>query len=135
MEVTLAALADSANVSGGGKLNILGAWDTLHATEFPTTHPAMSFAFRLKAEHEDKNTQQALQVNLLDEDFRVLWGASATIQVGEIQPGEFTQIPHVVNLVGTRFEKPGRYRLRIRIEGIERPFDTVFQVVKAQPRE
>lgn len=132
MEVTLAALADSANVSGEGKLNILGTWDTLRATTFPVVHPSMSFAFRLKAEYEDKNTARQLQVNLIDEDSQVLWGASAKIEVGDIRPGQFTQIPQVLNLVGARFEKPGRYRLRIRLEGNDRPFDTVFQVVETE---
>ena len=39
MEVKVALLADGANVSREGKLNLLGIFDTLFARSFPTTHP------------------------------------------------------------------------------------------------
>lgn len=132
MEVTLAALADAANISREGKLNLTGIFDSIAARSFPTTHAAMSFAFRLKAEYGDKNSKRRLQVNLIDQDAKVLWGAAAEIQIGDIAPGQFTQVNQVVNLAGVTFPAPGRYRFRIRMKGVDAPVDTVFQVVKAK---
>ncbi len=52
MTVQLATLCDSA-ADYGGKLCILGAFDTLCAREFPVIHPHCSLALRIQFEPED----------------------------------------------------------------------------------
>ena len=49
MDVTLALLADAANVSQDGKLNILGIFNGLGAAAFPATHPSMHLVLRFEA--------------------------------------------------------------------------------------
>jgi hypothetical protein len=44
MEVDLALLADAATIDGSGKLNILGIFDRLTTSAFPTRHPRLSEA-------------------------------------------------------------------------------------------
>ena len=130
MEVDLTALADSANVSQEGKLNLLGIFDTIPARGFPALHPTMSFAFRLLAESEDQGKKLKLEVSLIDQDSQPLWSGSAEISVGSIPAGQFLHVNQIVALQAVRFVKPGRYRFRIRIEGRDEPVDTVFQVAQ-----
>lgn len=92
MEVAMAAICDAANVSVEGKLNITGIFDTISVPSLPAIHPVLCLAFRVKFEYEDKNKTHHLDVNLLDEDHKVLWGAGADVQVGDIPPGQFTHV-------------------------------------------
>ena len=49
----MAVLADEANVSQEGKLNLMGIFDRIAAAEFPVVHPKMVFAFRVEADFAD----------------------------------------------------------------------------------
>ena len=49
MEVDLALLADAATIDGAGKLNILGIFDRLGTSAFPTRHPRLSLVLRFSA--------------------------------------------------------------------------------------
>ena len=49
MDVTLAVLADHANVSDQGKLNILGIFDRILASNFPAVHPQLHPVLRFSA--------------------------------------------------------------------------------------
>ena len=131
MIVAMATVADSANISADGKLNILGSFDTVRSNAPVPTLPSMSFAFKLLAESDDANRTVTIDVTLIDEDSRPLWAARATAQIGPIPPGQFFQVPQVITLQGVRFPRPGRYRFRIRVSGVDEPYDTVLQVVRA----
>ena len=53
MKIPMAFLADEANISQEGKLNVLGIFDRIAAAEFPVVHPRMVFAFRVQADFGD----------------------------------------------------------------------------------
>jgi hypothetical protein len=130
VEVAFAAVADSANVSHEGKLNILGVFDSIVAKAFPAHHPSMAFAFTLRLEYGDQNRDLALDVSLVDQDGRKLWGAIGKVTVGDVSPGQFVHRHQIMNLLGVQFPAPGRYRFRVKLEGRKEPYDTVFQVVE-----
>lgn len=130
MKVALAALADSANTSEHGKLNLLGVFDSIEGQEFPLAHPSMAFAFRLRAEYPDQQQTHGVRVILLDMDGTELFNADGQIEIGRIEPGYFQYANMVINVRGARFEGPGRYRFRIELEGEDEPHDTVFQLRK-----
>jgi hypothetical protein len=48
IEVKLVALADAANTTGDGKLNLLGMFDIIWGPELPVVWPQMSFVAQLK---------------------------------------------------------------------------------------
>lgn len=125
----MAAIADAANVSQEGKLNVTGIFDTIFADQLPAMHPNLSLAFRIKLESHDQNKTHHIDVTLVDQDGKVLWGAGADIQVGAIPAGQFTHANQVVNLIGVQFKAFGRYRFRIKVKGRDEPYDSVFQVV------
>ena len=49
MNVRLAVLADYANVTGDGKLNILGIFDRINLLQIPAVHPQMHLVLRIEA--------------------------------------------------------------------------------------
>ena len=49
MQLEIGALADAANVSQEGKLNITGIFDALNFAQVPATYPLMVLVLRLVA--------------------------------------------------------------------------------------
>src|SRR5688572_1005154 len=68
MEITLAVLADAANRSTEGKLNILGAFGNLYATGYPTGHPLMQLVLRMQASPGEVGQTKELKIVLIDAD-------------------------------------------------------------------
>ena len=71
MKVTLAVLADYANVSREGKLNILGIFNIIHAASFPCTHGEMVLVTKLEAEVLDSKKPRKIEVNLVIEEEQI----------------------------------------------------------------
>ena len=58
MYVAFALLADAANVTADGKLNILGVFDAVRADTLPAVHPRAHLVARLKAVASDAGAHQ-----------------------------------------------------------------------------
>ena len=87
MKITVAAIADYASISEGGKLNVLGVFDAITAQEFPVRHPHMVFAARLLFEYEDGGKKHAVNVRLEDEDGHKIAEMTGEASVGPVPPG------------------------------------------------
>ena len=115
MEVDLAVVADAANVSQEGKLNILGVFDTIWAREFPFRHAAMVFVVRFTADFPDTGSRQ-LQVRLIDADGEQLFKAEGPLKVPAGGPGRPSK-PHVImGLGGVSFPKPGDFSFEVIVD-------------------
>lgn len=115
MRIPMAFLADEANISQEGKLNVLGIFDRIGAAEFPTVHPRMVFAFRVHAEYADSEQAFPVRVRLEDEDGGVMFEANGEIVAPEVAPGEFSTANQVFNLVGVQFARPGNYKFVLQV--------------------
>src|SRR3989337_821075 len=98
MEVSFALLADAANVSREGKLNVLGAFDRIYGSKFPLTWPRMVLVTRFVA--------SAAEVG----------GATGKIRVPQGQAGRQLKINHVLPMSMT-FPAPGGYSIEILVNG------------------
>lgn len=133
MNIPMAFLADEANISQEGKLNVMGIFDRIVAEEFPVSHPRMVFAFRVTADFSDGGRGFPVQVRLVDEDGAVMFDASGEINPPMLPPGEFSTANQVFTLVGMTFPRAGQYRFEVRIGTLE-PHLTPF-VVSTPPRD
>ncbi len=68
MDVPLALLADSANVSAEGNLNILGIFDAVVASEYPAAHPAATLVIQLRPRRSEVGMPARVVIRLMDED-------------------------------------------------------------------
>ncbi|HEX8242305.1 MAG TPA: hypothetical protein VF541_02370 [Longimicrobium sp.] len=133
MKIPMAFLADEANISQEGKLNVLGIFDRIAAAEFPVVHPRMVFAFRVQAEFADGGRSFPVQIRLVDEDGGVLFDAAGEINPPIVPPGEFSTANQVFTLVGLTFPRAGVYTFTVNI-GTLPPHETAF-VVSTAPQE
>lgn len=116
MDVDLAVIADAANVSQEGKLNILGVFDTIWAREFPCRHAVMVFVLRVRADFTDKGAHQ-LEIRLMDADGAQLFKAEGPLNVPGGPPGRPIK-PHVImGLGGISFPRAGDYSFEVMIDG------------------
>jgi hypothetical protein len=111
----MAVLADEANVSQEGKLNLMGIFDRIAAAEFPVVHPKMVFAFRVEADFGDSGRSFPVRVSMEDEDGAALFQAEGEMMTPPVPPGEFTTANQIFALVGVQFPRPGIYRFVVRV--------------------
>ena len=119
MRIPMAFLADEANISQEGKLNVLGIFDRIASVEFPVVHPRMVFAFRVQAEFGDGGRSFPVQVLMVNEANEVLFEASGDINPPTVPAGEFSTANQVFTLVGMTFPQPGVYRFVVNVLGLE----------------
>lgn len=120
MDITLALLADGANVTQEGKLNILGVFNTLGAVTFPATHPQMFLVLRFEATRAEEGKNKQLEIQLADGDGNKLIALNANLVVPQGVPGMPIRMDHILGLHGVRFPKPGDYVFNVLIGGDQR---------------
>lgn len=111
----MAVLADEANVSQEGKLNLMGIFDRIAAAEFPVVHPKLVFAFRVEAEFSDSARMFPIRVTMEDEDGAVLFEAAGELMAPPVTPGEYSTSNQIFSLVGLQFPRAGMYRFVVRL--------------------
>lgn len=118
MEVKIAVLADAANVSQEGKLNIAGIFDRITTGNFPAQWPAMAFVVKLAA-HSTESGKHEMKVVVADEDGRKIaeMGAKFTLDDGAAIAGMPLTGQVVFPIAGAQFPKPGIYSFDILIDG------------------
>ena len=116
MEVAFALLADAANVSREGKLNILGAFDRIYGAKFPLTWPRMMLVVRFVASAAEYGTEKSLEIVTLDADGKKLGSATGKMKLPERPAGRQLKINHVLPMTMT-FPSPGEYSIDILING------------------
>jgi hypothetical protein len=126
----MAVLADEANISQEGKLNLMGIFDRISAATFPVMHPRMVFAFRVEAEFGDTGRAFPVRVTLEDDEGNVLFEAAGDLMAPPVPPGEFATANQLFALVGVQFPRAGLYRFIVRLGDLE-PHETPLFVQNA----
>ncbi len=117
MDVTFAVIADAANLSKEGKLNLLGIFNALHVAQFPAVHPHMSLVMTLEATAAEVGQTQVIEVKLLDPDGKQLGAAAGQLVVPVGAAGYPVQVHQILPLVGVRFERAGDHAFHLCING------------------
>ena len=116
MNIQVAVLCDAAT-DDNGKLNLLGAFDTIYTQQLPAVHPQCSIALRVTFGHEDEG-EHKLRLNFVDADgHAIMPGMDLPVQV--VLPGDshFGTRNFVVNIQQLKFENPGLYSIDLALDG------------------
>ncbi len=113
MQLTLALLADYANISREGKLNIMGIFEQIHAFNFPAVHAQMQLVLRLEATPFEAGMHQ-INVAFIDEDGHEVFAIAGMVQVPDSRAGENITANQQFVLNGVVFPKAGQYEFVIR---------------------
>jgi Family of unknown function (DUF6941) len=118
MDVDLALLADAATIDGSGKLNILGVFDRLTTSSFPTRHPRLSLVLRFSAGIDEVGPHD-VEIHLRGPDGKdvVRIDGEMNLSPGPPGTGGAVIVPHVLNMDGLVFTAPGRYSFDVRVDG------------------
>jgi hypothetical protein len=115
MNVEIFTLCDAATVSGG-KLNILGSFDTIGARAFPCQHPMCAVAMRVRFDVGEEGGH-TIEVHFCDPDMRpVLEPVKQAIRVDI--PNERSQVyHHIWNVLGFELKEQGEYYFELKVDG------------------
>src|SRR2546430_2417918 len=133
MNIQVAVLCDAAT-DDNGKLNLLGAFDTIYTQQLPAVHPQCSIALRVTFSNEDEGSHK-LRLSFVDADGRsIMPGIDLPVEV--VLPGDshFGTRNFIVNIQQLKFELPGLYAIDISLD--DKPQASVPLLVKhtAQPQ-
>ncbi len=109
MQIKLAVLADYANVTAEGKLNILGIFDRINVSELPAVHPQMQFIIRIEAHPAEKDRVHSIEVRLHDPDGQTVFELS-----GEMVPrgggaGQTIAANQIITINNLSLRQTGEY--------------------------
>ena len=130
MNIQVAVLCDAAT-DDNGKLNLLGAFDTISTPQLPAVHPQCSIALRVTFGHQDEG-EHKLRLNFVDADGRSIM-PSIDIPVQVVLPGDlhFGTRNFIVNIQQLKFENPGLYSIDIALD--DQPQGSIPLLVKYNP--
>ncbi len=131
MNIQVAVLCDAAT-DDHGKLNLLGAFDTIQAQQLPAIHPQCSIALRLTFLSGDEG-KHTLQLNFVDADGRSIMSNFPPIPVEVALPDDthFGTRNYIVNIQQLKFEQPGLYSIDLSLDG--QPQASIPLMVKHNP--
>ena len=116
MDVQAAVLCDAAT-DYGGKLNILGTFDTIVAPKLPAVHPQCSIAVRIVFSRIEEGTHK-LRMNFVDEDgHSIMPGIDIPAEVRFPPDASILSRNFIVNIQHLKFEKAGHYGIDIALDG------------------
>jgi len=128
----IAVICDAAT-DHAGKLNILGAFDTIAGKQFPLVHPHCAIALRMRFGPMEEGAH-AIRIVLIDGDGREAFKPmELKLNVRIPQNGYFASHNAVINLERLPFKTPGQYVFDIFVDGESRT-SIPIQAVKVEPR-
>ena len=118
LEVKLAAIADAANISREGKLNITGIFNNIKTASFPATHPCMVLVYVIEGDSSDSQATHNLKVDLIDEDGNLLIPPlEGKINIRNVGSVDKVSASQIIQLANVQFKKPGRHEFKILLNG------------------
>ena len=131
MNIQVAVLCDAAT-DDNGKLNLLGAFDTIKTPQLPAVHPQCSIALRVTFFNGDEGKHN-LELNFVDADGRPIMRNFPPIAVDVTLPEDmhFGTRNFIVNIQQLKFDNPGLFSIDIRVDG--QPQASIPLLVKHEP--
>ena len=116
MQIEIFAIADAAT-DNQGKLNILGAFDTISAPNVPALHPFCAVAIRLRF-LAGEGEYHPLELNIVDEfGVSIMPTLQLDLRIGYPQGLPSAPSNVVANIQSMRFMRFGRHEIRLNVDG------------------
>jgi len=132
MNIQVAVLCDAAT-DDQGKLNILGAFDTINALTLPAIHPQCAIALRVTFTSGDEGAH-TIKLHFVDADGRpIMPSMDIPVEVAMPEDTHFGTRNFIINIQQLKFEKPGLYSIDIAMDG--RQEGNIPLLVKHMPQK
>jgi hypothetical protein len=116
MKLKIILVADCANMTGNGKINVMGIFHIVNSPVFPVRHPSMHFVAMLLPELGEMGERQ-LSIQFYNPDNELLLELSRPIKIPPIQNGVRPEINVVFELRDIVFASAGDYEFALLING------------------
>lgn len=113
MKITLAVLADYANVSQDGKLNIMGIFDRVGVPSVPVRHPEMRLVLQMEAEPVELGREHLIEIRCMDQDGDDLFRIEANVTISK--ETKSLKSDHILDIRGLEFKKVGGHTFSVFI--------------------
>src|SRR6516162_2541253 len=116
MNIQVAVLCDAATDDNSGKLNLLGAFDTIYAQQMPAVHPHCSVALRGTFMPGDEGTRK-LTLSFINADgVAIMQDIEIPVPVALPDDAHFLTRNFIVNFQNLQFNEPGLYSVDVRLD-------------------
>jgi hypothetical protein len=133
MNTQVAVLCDAAT-DDHGKLNLLGAFDTICSPQMPAVHPQCSVALRITFSTTDEG-QRRLKLTVVDADGQgIMPPIEVPVTITLPEESHFGTRNFIFNLQQVSFPNPGLYSVDVLIDD-ELVVSIPLQVRLLEPRE
>lgn len=115
MNIQVAVLCDAAT-DDNGKLNLLGAFDTIYARELPAIHPQCAVALRVTFFSGDEGKRQ-LKLNFVDADgHAIMPPIEIPVEVALPEDIHFGTRNFIINIQQLKFDEPGLFSVDVALD-------------------
>ncbi len=117
MKVEIFTLCDAATKDRSGKLNILGAFNTININQAPTIYPFCALAIKLRFEKIEEG-HKTMKINFVDTDGNPILPTleqTITVKVPPDEPTANVSIPVLIPQM--KLENFGDYSIDLAIDG------------------
>ena len=116
VNIQVAVLCDAAT-EDNGKLNLLGAFDTIYAPQLPAVHPQCAVALRVTFMSGDEGARQ-LRLNFVNADGRSIMPNLPPMLVEVRLPDDvhFVTRNFIINFQNLQFNEAGMYSVDVRLD-------------------
>lgn len=117
MNIEVFSLCDAATVDVAGKLNVLGAFDTIWTVNMPTMYPQCAIALRIRFQGVERG-EHRVSVNFVNVDGKhIVPGANGTITINFPDEQRSGSANLVLNLQMLKLEAWGEYSIDLAVDG------------------
>jgi hypothetical protein len=115
MRFDFAVVCDYALIDQYGKLSVLGIFQHIWVSQFPTVHPRLHLVLRLKGSRTEVGQHQ-VQIRLTNEEGKEIIKGDGNVNFAEPPAGVLEVEAGAVLLFDVPFESAGRYQFEVEVD-------------------
>ena len=116
MHIEIFSLCDAAT-GDGGKLSMLGAFDTIWVAKIPAIYPQCTIALRLRLDRIERG-EHIITVHFVDADGKnIIPPAQGNMKINFPDEQRSGSANLILNIQGLKLEKLGEYSIDLAIDG------------------
>ena len=108
--------ADYANVAQGAKINVMGIFRAIYATNFPARHPSMFLVLKFGADIGEYGDERTLVIKLHNPDGREIMKHEQPMKIPMPQGGQRPEMNFLLQINDIVFPSPGIYQFSIHVD-------------------
>ena len=116
MQLEILTFCDAA-AEYGGRLNILGAADTIIANDLPLKYPHCALVARMRAARIEEG-DHTVRLMIIDADGRAVLNVDGKLAI-RFAAGAGGAVNMIINAQNLEFKDPGEYAIELAVDGIQ----------------